>query len=68
MTDNIQNLTILQVVFGTIFIILGMITLTPAFMLSGSIVPLYIIVALVWFRDGLVQLISAVIHLAGKRE
>ena len=66
MTETSQNLISLQVAFGVIFIILGMITITPAFMLSGSTVPLYIIVALLCFRDGLVQLISAVIQIVRK--
>ena len=68
MPENTQTLIALQVSFGVIMIILGMITITPAFMLSGSTVPLYIIVALLCFRDGLVQLISAVIAIVRKGE
>lgn len=66
MVDNAQSLQALQIIFGVVFILMGMILISPQFAYSGNTTILFIAVALLCFRDGLVQLISAVINIAKK--
>lgn len=64
MTDSKENLLIMQVVFGAVLIIFGMMMLF--FMQSLSIMIVYIAVALLCFTHGLTQLLAALVNLTKK--
>jgi len=64
MTDSKENLLIMQVVFGAVLIIFGMMMLF--FMQSLNIMIVYIAVALLCFTHGLTQLLAALVNLTKK--
>lgn len=61
-----KSLIALQVVFGAILVVLGMLMLS--WMYSENIVLVYIAVALLCFKDGLMQLAAAFLEITGKGE
>jgi len=68
MSETPQTLTILQVVFGGVFVILGMILISPWVMYSGNTIILSIAIALVCMSNGLTQLVAAFMEIIGKKD
>lgn len=57
MENELENLLILQAAMGAVLVIFGMLMLF--FMQSLSIMIVYIAIALICFKDGLIQLLAA---------
>ena len=66
MTEVSQPLLILQVTFGAVLVILGMMLLTM--MNATSLTILSIAVALLCFKDGLIQLTGAFLEITKEEE
>lgn len=58
----------LQGVFGATLILLGMFLITPDVMGTKNVTLLFIAVALLCFKDGLVQLVSSFLAVTEKKD